>query len=483
MSFSAFLRLACATLGATVHAQDLTPVGPVTPAEPAGLRVDERRSAQPLTVKAFGRPVQLSGTWEYTDEWRDNFDLNNANSRDRRVSEHEVKLEARTWPTQDTEVLLQAVGLHESRRTQGSLGTQRTHALERGQAWAKFERLGGTPWALQAGRVALMERRAWWWDDDLEAVRLLRSGDKWRLDTGLAREVARVSSADTGILASARGVTRWFGQASWRLAPRHTIDAFWLHTRDNSAQSAAGSLAAREEETDPSDLTARWHGLRASGEWRPSKGPRLAYWADAAVLRGNETLTRYVERSDGQFTAGSSSTRRVRGQALDVGATLIFQVPLRPSVTLGYARGSGGERSTTLDSNFRQTGLQENKTRLAGVKRLRRYGELLQPELSNLAVSTLGAGVRILENSSVELLAHRYRQRVPSTELPGARLSTDPLGANGDIGREIDLALVLREWRQVELTFKWSRFKPGAAFASNRRDPARAIELGLSVNF
>ena len=68
-------------------------------------------------------------------------------------------------------------------------------------------------------------------------------------------------------------------------------------------------------------------------------------------------------------------------------------------------------------------------------------------------------------------------------ELPAARLSTDPLGTNRDIGRELDLALVLREWRKLELTFKWSRFTPGAAFASNRRDSARAIELGLSVNF
>ena len=201
------------------------------------------------------------------------------------------------------------------------------------------------------------------------------------------------------------------------------------------------------------------------------------------MLRGNETLTRYTEGKDGQFTAGTSSTRSVRGHALDVGATLIFPVALRPSVTLGYAYGSGGERSGTRDANFRQTGLQENKARLAGVKRLQSYGELLQPELSNLAVSTLGAGLRVLNNSSVELVAHRYRQPVPSKELPGARLSTDPTGVSGDIGRELDLVVALREWRHVELTFKWSRFTPGAAFASNRRDPAHAIEFGVTVNF
>jgi hypothetical protein len=73
---------------------------------------------------------------------------------------------------------------------------------------------------------------------------------------------------------------------------------------------------------------------------------------------------------------------------------------LRPSLTLAYARGSGGEDSATRDANFRQTGLHENKARLAGVKRLRRYGELLQPDLSNLAITTLGSGIRWLGNSS-----------------------------------------------------------------------------------
>ena len=60
---------------------------------------------------------------------------------------------------------------------------------------------------------------------------------------------------------------------------------------------------------------------------------------------------------------------------------------------------------------------------------------------------------------------------------------TDPLGVSGDIGDELDLVLALREWRHVELMLKVSRFTPGAAFASNRRDPAHAVEFGVTVNF
>lgn len=265
LTLLALASVACEVLGATVHAQD---VAPVAPPEPAGLRIDERRSAQPLTVNAFGRPVKVSGSWEYSDELRDNFDLTHANARNRRVREHEVKLEARSRPTNDTEVFAQLVALHESRRTQGSAGTQTSQALERGQAWVKFERLGGTPWALQAGRVALIDRRAWWWDDDLDAVRLIRAGESWSLDTGLAREVARVSSAVSGIAASARGVTRWFGQASWRLAPRHTIDAFWLHARDGLSWACLSTFKLRFNWRRQNETYCHRHWVCGSGHRR-----------------------------------------------------------------------------------------------------------------------------------------------------------------------------------------------------------------------
>lgn len=469
------------------------PQAPATPASGAaparvavprdGQRIDERRPEQPFSVNPFGRPVQLTGSWEVTDEQRRNFDLERARQRDRRVREHELKLEARTRPTDDSEVFVQAVGLHETRRTQGSAAATKTKSLERGQTWVRFDRVAGSRWSLQAGRVPLIDRRAWWWDEDLDALRVTGAGDGWKLDSGLARELMRVSSAERGLSPSARGVLRWFGQASWRLAPRHVLDLFWLLQRDGSSRPAPGATAIDADATDSSDLNARWLGARASGEWRPANGLRLGYWADAAMLRGSERRTDYAEQADGSFLAGTTARRRVRGHAVELGSVLIFPLPLRPSIGAAYARGSGGERSATLDANFRQTGLQENKARLAGVKRLRIYGELLQPELSNLEVRSLSAGVRLLGNSSLELIGYRYRQPVPSSSIPGARLSADPLGVSGDIGRELDLLLALREWKHVELTLRWSRFTPGAAFAEDRRDPAQALELGAALNF
>lgn len=466
---------------AVVPAAGTEPAAATPPRE--GQRLDDRRPDQPFTVQLSGQAVQLTGSWEYSSDWRRNFDLNSARDRNRLVHDHELQLEARLRPTADAEVFLQAVGLYNTRRTRGTAGVDRQQRLERGQTWVKFSRLGGTPWSLQAGRLALIDRRAWWWDDDLDALRLSYSAGEWQVDTGLARELAPLSVADDGIATEARGLRRWFGQARWQPARRHAVDAFWLVARDGSGSPSPGQWVANEDATDASDLNATWLGLRASGEHRDEAGWRLAYWADAAVLRGRERLTAWDEGADGRFTAGATTTRRVRGQALDLGATLRLAGALGPSLTLGYARGSGGERSARLDANFRQTGLQENKARLGGVKRWRRYGELLRPELSNLAVGTVGLGLRFLGNSSVDLAVHGYRQPVPSTLLPGSRLGSAPQGRNGRIGQEVDLMLALREWQHWEFTLVISRFRPGDAFAANRRDAAHGLELGATLNF
>lgn len=477
--------LAAALLGAfgaaSALAQSAAAPAASAPVLREGQRIDDRRPDKPLTVDLLGRPVQLTGSWEYSDERRRNFDLDSTRNRDRRVRDHEVKLEARTRPNADTEVFVQAVGLHTTRRTESTAGVQvrRTKSLERGQTWVKFDQLGGGPWSLQLGRVALIDRRAWWWDDDLDAMRVQFEHKDWRLDTGLSKQLGRVSSADDGITPESKGVQRWFGQGTWKFASRQNLDVFWLLAKDRSGRLSPGTTVAADDVTDPSDLNARWLGARVSGEWRRPSGYRLAYWADAAMLRGRETD--FAEPSTDAVVGGR--TRRVRGQALDVGATAHMPYPMRPSVTLGYARGSGGERSARLDANFRQTGLQENKARLGGVKRWRMYGELLQPELSNLAVTKLGGGLRFLDNSSVEMVVYGYRQPVPSVVLAGSRLGSSPLGRSGDIGREIDLLIALREWKHLEFTLSLARFMPGSAFADNRRDPAYSVELGAALNF
>lgn len=431
------------------------------------------RPEQPFSVDAFNTTTEVGGSWEYNDEHRNNFDLDSAGGHNRRAREHEVKLQSRTRWGADTRTFVQIVGLHETRRRHGD-HKQVERALERGEIWIQQDRLGGTTWSLQAGRVKLLDRRGWWWDDELDAVRARYDGGNWRLDTGMAREMMRKSSVDRDVQPDARGVTRFFGQATWLWAPRHALEAFWLVQNDRSARPAAGVVFRDEGDADRSDLHARWLGLRAVGEWREAGGHRLAYWADTAWLEGREHVTALDEQLDGTFTTTDASRRRVGGIAFDVGVTASLALPLQPTLTVAHARGTSG---------FRQTGLQENKTRFGGAKRWQRYGELMRPELSNLAVTSLGTGVRVFRGSSIELMMHHLRQVHASGRLGGSRLSVEPQGRHRNLGREIDLLIAVRENDFVEITFKVSRFKPGVAFALSDRKTARAFESGVSVKF
>ena len=87
------------------------------------------------------------------------------------------------------------------------------------------------------------------------------------------------------------------------------------------------------------------------------------------------------------------------------------RLPLKPAFTFGYARGSAdSELEPGLDRSFRQTGLQRNKVKYAGVESYRVYGEILDPELSNLEVGTFVVGFPLLRSSSLDFAAHLYRQ-------------------------------------------------------------------------
>lgn len=44
--------------------------------------------------------------------------------------------------------------------------------MERDQAWVFLDRILGSSFGLQLGRQNFKETREWWWDDDLDAVRL-----------------------------------------------------------------------------------------------------------------------------------------------------------------------------------------------------------------------------------------------------------------------------------------------------------------------
>ena len=145
-------------------------------------------------------------------------------------------------------------------------------------------------------------------------------------------------------------------------------------------------------------------------------------------------------------------------------------LPLSPSVALSYAAASGDESgSDSVDTRFRQTGLEDNSARLHGFKRFAQYGEVLDPELSNITVLTFGSGVRPFSRTSVDVVYHKFAQRLRRRSLPSNRLEAIGTGDATDLGHEVDLILAIQQIRRMDFAIVSGIYLPGPGVASPSR--------------
>ncbi len=174
----------------------------------------------------------------------------------------------------------------------------------------------------------------------------------------------------------------------------------------------------------------------------------LEFWADAAYVTGND------------------GDNEISGFGFDVGAVYSFDTFFEPYITLAYAFGSGdGNAEDGKDKNFRQTGLQGNEGDFNGVVDFLYYGEVFDPELSNMSIITAGLGINPTEESSIDIIYHHYRQTKASAELRESAIEAEPDGVNKSLGNEIDLILGYEGFgERIAVGIFFGYFIPGDAF-------------------
>ena len=432
-------------------------------------RQDSRRPQAAATRTLFGRPLAVSS--EFDLELRDRRNLALDGEEMITDTTTEFQIEFVYQPASNIYAYLGGKAVYEGELMRNGGTRDPVFAFERDQSWIYVERIRGSSFGLQVGRQNFKETREWWWDDDLDAARVYFDRGPVHAELAVARELVGVSSEQTGIDPEQRDVTRWIGMASWLWAPRQKLDLFFLKADDASNTESVGELIDADDE-DGSDARLTWYGVRASGRRAFDRLGTLEYWADGGWVRGSDTRVFYDDETAGSRVTG---TRRVdvSGSAIDLGLSLETKLPLSPTLTLGYARGSGDASDADgTDGSFRQTGLHGNKWRYSGVNRFLVYGGALRPELSNLSVATVSAGLPLLRNSSLELSYHRYRQVVASDQLRDARIDADPNGVDRDLGDGVDLVLGFRESRSIDIALTASAFRAGRAFDSADRETA-----------
>jgi hypothetical protein len=442
-------------------------------------RPDEERPEEQLAIPIFGRPLTIGGEIETRLDYERDAALGTRDDdRGRFVPSVELEL---FYPASESISLFGEMKYAFDWNFYREGGGERNeHRLRRGESWLLLEDVWDSAFSFDVGRLNFRDERRWWWDDDLDAARMSFEDFGVRIDAAIAQELAPEDLREGRIDPEHEDVLRILCSAHWRYARRHELELFALRQDDHSQTEAANSIvrANREDESD-ADLT--WLGLRAMGRWKLDELGRLYYWLGGAALRGEETLLDFDDAEPGASVVESVSTHDVAGWATDLGLVWETALPAHPSLSLGYAFGSG-DGDPDGDA-FRQTGLQRNDDAFRGVNAFRYYGELLDPELSNLHVVTAALGVPLGPSNSAELVYHYYRQARASELLRARGIRIDPDGDHPSIGHALDLVLGFEAWRNRRLELVGSLFRAGAAYGEGHGEFAFGGRATLEVVF
>jgi alginate production protein len=280
--------------------------------------------------------------------------------------------------------------------------------------------------SLQLGRQRFEDERQWLYDEELDAVRLRFAHAALAIELSASRD--GLVRKDLASSAKRDRINNYVLHASYRLPRETTVETYAIVRDDRDADRRRPVFA----------------GLRSRGE--PIED--LDYWLELG------------------YVGGRDGSKRIRGWGVDVGATYEFQVGPKPALTLGFAFGSGDRNPDDgTDESFRQTGLQDNEADFGGATDFKYYGEVLDPELSNLAILTAGVGIRPSDKFSMDLVYHYYLQHRAAPALRSAGIDAEPSGRSRRLGSGIDFVVGLQEiWDHLDARVGVGYFLPGPGF-------------------
>lgn len=380
---------------------------------------------RPTRGVGLGKMGRLSGEIRLDFIGEDNFNLADVLPGDLQTGRLRGRFEWIPHATRSVSAMLQIKAEEEREITDEADEFSDRSRLTLGRAYVMLHGLIGKHGSLQAGRSRFDDRRDWSFNRDIDALRLFFDWSRWQVQLAVGEELVDPARRH-------RDVLNTYAAASFYPGGEHKLTAYVLDRDDRFVVNGT-----------PRDFSPRHFGVRAFGETKIWE-----YWLDAAIARGRD---RGVP---------------MRGSAVDAGVTWIAPVALEPSITLGYAMGSGDDDpSDGVSKTFRQTGLHLNNGKFNGVSSFRYYGELMRPELANLHVETLGVGLRPREKTSLDVIFHRYRLDEPASQLIEAAMEDRTLNLiDRDVGTEWDIVFGYEEWLHWELELDIGYFVPGDAF-------------------
>lgn len=398
---------------------------------------DEERPASRL---AIGELLSVGGEVQVDLVPEGNFDLDQQNGEDVIFSRLSSRIELSSKPHPQLDLFLKFSG-QEPMSSFDPLHPARSEGdVNLAEAYVLLRKLGTERLGLKIGRQDFDEPREWLYDENLDALRLYVNLSPATIEMSASTNFSESLVRDEGVI-------NYILYSSLEMWPKSRSAVYLIHREDDDAVV---------------NYDRRWYGARSFG----NLGKSIEYWGEMSFLRG--------ERRG----------REIRAYAYDFGFTSTFKrMYFEPSVTLGYAFGSGDSYFRDgVDGNFRQTGFDDNNDKFNGVNSFRYYGELLDPELSNIRIVTFGIGTRMTKKASFDLVYHVYRQVVPEDGVHGSNLLIDPSGETKALGEEIDLVFGYERLWNFDLELVVGFFRPGPAYDPNT-DTASLTKLQVEYNF
>lgn len=274
---------------------------------------------------------------------------------------------------------------------------------------------------IQVGRQRFIDRREWLYDENLDAARIVFDRNPFSLE--LSASTTRLINPED----PEDRIRNYILYVTYSYGEENKISFYEILRRDSSKE----------------DFNPTFFGI----SWRDRSIKRQEFWLDSALVLGHE------------------KSKRLRGFGVDVGWISRFDYPMKPSSTIGFAYGSGdSDPETGVDRNFRQTGLHDNKGRFTGNTKFKYYGEVFDPELSNMMIWTTGLGIRPFEKTSLDVVYHYYAQAQKAIEIREVDIDVEPFGKSRNLGQEVDTILGVRIKKNFRFALITGVFIPGNAF-------------------
>jgi hypothetical protein len=428
-------------------------------------REDKRRPLVPWSIEIGGHPLTVGGEYALGLAYlRNQIIGEDVNQTDRLLLEQDLQLEVFYSIGPELSLFWQGDVVMEEDLLPDTPDGLSDIFLERGEMWLYSENILGTHLNFDVGRLDFEDDRRWWWDDELDAVRVEYERETFSVSLAAARELGSKQSNQSDVDPDDERVFRVIGEASWDWKTDHAAELFLVYQDDHSSTEDPGEVVDEERE-DGSDAELTWLGTRLTGIFTFEKRGYLGYWLDAALVVGDDKAVEFEELSRHELVATGLDHRDVLGWGFDAGINWMPPLRWEPRLYAGYAFGSGDSNpDSDRDRSFRQTGIETNEAGYGGVERFAQYGVALDPELSNLGILTVGAGLGLLRSSSLDLVYHYYRLVEPADELRDSRLDFALDGQHRDLGHGVDLVLALEEWERFELLLGLTAFRAGNAF-------------------